>query len=167
MSLENLSPQDRALYEAGRALFNHPELSKDAKRLLKKADPKVSFPELDLEDALAAEREARRADNEKRDNEQRERDIKHARERKHDDLKARGYDPIAVEKVMTDNKIMDYEAAVRFIDATTRMAAPTPASLTPSSLPDNKDLWKNPAQNARKVAHEAMNELIAKRGSIA
>jgi hypothetical protein len=167
MSLEDLSPQDRAALNAGRALFANPEISKEAKRLLMKADPKAQFAEIVLEDALEKERKERLEMQTKFDNTIREGQIKHARERKHDELIAKGYDPIAIEKVMTDNKIADYDAAIRYHEATSQPAAPTPGGLSPMAMPDGKELWKNPIKWGRDEAFKAINELKAGRGRAA
>lgn len=163
MSLEDLTPQQRANLRAGELLFSNPELAGHAKRLLKKADPKLQFPDVDLEDALEAERTARKKETDDLRNTIHENQIKETRRAKHAELKEQGYDPVAVEKIMTDNKIMDYAAACRYMDAVNTPAAPTPQSITPTSLPDTKELWTNPIKWGRNAAFDALTEIQGKR----
>lgn len=163
-SLENESADQRDA-RALRALFNHPEVGAEAKRLYKeKVDPQARFADLEVQDRIDASNKTR-DDEIKSLRERVERqDIETRRKEKHDQLRARGLDPIAVEKCMTDNKIHDYDAAARFVELETASAPSSASSITPIRMPDDsKEIAKNPTKWGRDMAHKAIDELKAQR----
>ena len=79
-------------------------------------------------------------------------------------LRGEGVDVSALEAWMKEYDVYDYEKAAKAFRSINTQAAPTPASLTPMTLPDTKGLWKDSKGWADKEAHAAMNEVIANRG---
>lgn len=71
--------------------------------------------------------------------------------------------PEEVEKVMVDEAIGSYDTAVKYVRAQKQLAPATPESVTPITMPDGKELWKDKNAFARKSAFEAINELKANR----
>lgn len=162
-SLEDMTQAERESI-AFRKLMNDPEVGIQAKRLYKKVVPDAKFADLDIEDKFT-ERESKL---QKRMDEMEEKDmerrVKEQRELNHKMLRDRGLDPTVVEKVMTDEKIMNYDTAAKYIESQNRNSAPSPGNVTPISMPDNaKEIAKNPAAWARTEAFKALNELKAKR----
>lgn len=168
MSLEDLTPEQRAQLNLAQLLLSDPDTSKQARRLAKKLKPELQFSDLDLEDRIVKEREtsaeqlkAIRADIAK-DKFERDRAAAHAR------LRDRNLDPAAVEKVMTENGIANYDLAVEILEARAEAAAPTPDDLSPMTMPTGKvgetDLWKDPKGFATRTAYEVLNGFKKQRG---
>lgn len=163
-SLEDLSPeqQDQAL-KLFAFVKQNPEVEKQIRREAKKKNPNMSAPDIDLEDALAKQRDEFQ---EKLEAERKERlEFLQSERRKeaHAKIRSAGLDPDEVEKAMVDEAIGNYDTAIRYVSAQKKLAPATPESITPMAMPDNKDLWKNKEMFARKTAFEAINELKAKR----
>jgi hypothetical protein len=163
MSLENMSEDERNSLALKR-LFTHPEVGMEAKRLYKKVTPDAKFPDLDAEDRQVALRKEL-SDKVAALEEKVQTDaIMQRRKEHHAEIRAAGFDPDAVEKLMTDERIGSYETAMKYMKAQNANVAPTPGNVTPLQMPaDYKDIAKNPKGWATAKAHEAINELIAKR----
>lgn len=163
MSLEELTPQQRAHLALGQSLMGNPETADDARRLLRKADPKFKAPDLELQDKLDKERQDR-LDGEKKlreDIETDRRNVWYAETQRK--VAAAGLDIKAVEKIMTDRQIANYDTAIEFLQSQQQIASPTHDSVTPMAMPDNKDLWKDPKKTARDIAHGMINEFRTQR----
>jgi hypothetical protein len=163
-SLEELSPeqQDQAL-KLFAFVKQNPEIEKQIRREAKRKNPTMSAPDIDLEDALAKQKEDFE---EKLAAERKERlEFLQSERRKeaHAKVRAAGLDPDEVEKAMVDESIGNYDTAIRYVSAQKKLAPATPESISPMTMPDNKDLWANKEMFARKNAFEAINELKAKR----
>lgn len=147
------------MLQLGQLLMSDPSTSKEARRLAKKLKPELRFADLDLEDQLRTQQEA----NDKRwaDEQERQRKEKFERDRAtaHARLRERNLDPTAVEKLMTEMGIANYDAAAEILESRAALAEPSPDNVTPMDLPDNKDLWKDPVGWARKQAFEAISEV--------
>ncbi len=149
-SLENLTPQDRNFLEAGRKLFTHPELRREAQRLYKKAEPTANFPELAIDERIESVEKAAR-DREAKLEEQliRERVERRQTERRAQ-MKDKGYDPEAIEKIIVDYNLSAsepekaYDFAMKIADAEKRSAEPTAAEYNagpkPVDLRPEKDI---------------------------
>jgi hypothetical protein len=163
MSLENMTPEERDA-AALRALFAHPEVGDQAKRLYKKVQPAARFPELETRDQIDASNAELRKQIEKLQEEAQTRDINARRAENHRIIREQGLDPDAVEKVMTEEKIGSYDTAIKYMKAQNTNSTPTPGQRMPLQMPDDyKEIAKNPRGWANKKAHEAINDLIAKR----
>jgi hypothetical protein len=163
MSLEQMTDDERNSAILKR-LLNHPEVGRDAKRLWKKIEPKANFPDLDLEDQVAAQTKTLNEKIEKLEQEQLEGRVIANREANHKRIKDAGFDVAQVEKVMTDEKIANYDTAIKYLRGQSALAPPTPEAVTPIRMPDNlKDIQKNPIAWARGEAFKAINELKAQR----
>lgn len=165
MSLENYTEEQRAtLAKSMDALLRNPEVSKDAKKLLKKVDPKLSFPELELDERIE---KATEQGNERIKKLEDELNVERRNREYRDQLQAvreKGFEPTEVEKIMTEHKIADYSTAMKFMEMERSLAPPTPESLTPFTMPDEtKDIMKNPKQWANRKGMEALNEILKQR----
>lgn len=165
MSYEDLSEDQRKIFtESMQLLLGSNETRKDTLRALRKADPKRTFPELDLDEKIEAARESDAKRIKEMEDKLLERDLTDRREKEHAKIRELGLDPLEVEKFARDNGGMTYDAASRFMIAEKKSAPPTPASLTPMRMPDEtKEIMKNPNQWARERAFEVINELKAAR----
>jgi hypothetical protein len=161
VSLESLTPEERSQLELARLLLSDPKTNKEARRLAKKLKPELQFADIELEDRLAAQRDesnevtkALRADLEKEK-------FDRAREKAHERIRERGLDPVAVEKVMTENGIANYDLAMEILEARSQSAAPTPNDLEVMELPKGEeggvDLWKDPKGFAQRTALSVLN----------
>jgi len=149
-----------------RRMMNHPDVQirMRAKKLWKEIEPTANFPDLDAHEREQQLAQKHEADMAALRREILERDVKAERESKAERARQAGLTLEQVERVMVDDKIADYDTAIRYIKGQSALAPPTPASVTPIRMPDNmKDIQKNPTQWARNAAHEAMNEILAKR----
>lgn len=163
MSLENMTEAERNS-AALKRMMNHPELGLEAKRLWKKIEPTANFPDLDIRDQLDANTKANTDKIEALEQQLRERDVLARREANHELIREAGLEVDQVEKVMTDEKILNYSTAIKYLKGQSALAPPTPQVITPIRMPDNmKEIQKNPVGWARLEAHNALNELIAKR----
>jgi hypothetical protein len=163
-SLEDMSEDERNSAVLKR-LMGHPEFGKEAKRLWKKIEPSASFPDVEMDDKLSAERESTNKEIATLREKLQMQEIEKRRDSEHAKVRDAGLDPVAVEKVMTEEKISSYDTAIKYVKAQQQLAPSTPSSVTPIRMPEDlKDIQKNPAGWAREKAFEAINELKAKRG---
>jgi hypothetical protein len=164
MSLEEMT-QDQRNSIALQKLFNNPEVGLEAKRLYKKVVPEAKFPDLDTQDKIDASNAKLQEKIDKLQEDAQLGEITRRRERHHQEIRDAGFDPVAVEKVMTDEKIGSYDTAIKYMKAQNQNSVPTSANMTPITMPDNaKEISKNPALWARKEAMAAINDLKSKRG---
>ena len=149
-SLENLSPQERTFLEAGKKLFTHPELRRDAQKLYKKADPNAHFPELAIDERIeTVEKSAREREAKLEEQLIRER-VERRQESRRAQMKDKGYDPEAIEQIIVNYNLSAsepekaYDFAMKIADAERRSAEPTAADIQsgpkPVDLRPEKDL---------------------------
>lgn len=170
MSLEGLTEgQVQQLAKGMQALLNSQdaEVRKGTQRMLKKIDPKLSFPELEVEDHIETALKPLREDNEKLRNELKEKDFRESVEHQHANILSRGYKVEDVQKLMAERGIVKFETALEVLDMQNRLAPPTPDALAHAgnySMPENvTDIMKNPAAWARKTAHTIIDGFLAKK----
>jgi hypothetical protein len=162
-SLEDMT-EDQRNSAALKRMMNHPELGLEAKRLWKKIEPTARFPELEVDDKVTSATKAMSDKVEALETQMREGEVLRRREANKKLCEDAGFTFEAVEKVMTDEKILKYDTAINYLRGQSALAPPTPQSVTPIRMPDNlKDIQKNPTVWARNEASAAMNELLAKR----
>jgi hypothetical protein len=149
---------------AFRKLINHPEIGMDIKRKYKQITPDARFPDLEIEDRLAENNKTWQARLDAQEAELREDRIERQRAKNHKFVRDEGFEPDAIEKVMTEEKIASYETAVKFVRAQNAATSPTPGSYTPIRMPEaTSDLRKHPIKWAQDTAHKALDELRARR----
>ena len=164
-SLEDLPESEQAkalaLYQF---VQGNPDVAKDLRRKAREKNPNMPVPDSDmLEDRFSSEIEQLRAELRKRDEQSVEQLRDQRRAEAHSRIRSAGLDPEEVEKSMIDNKIGDYDVAIRFMRQERELAPATPESITPMSLPSGKDLWADKNRWAKTQAFDAINELKAKR----
>jgi len=166
MSLENMSEDERNSL-ALKKLFAHPEVGPQAKRLYKKVVPDAKFADIELEDKMSEQTTALQAQITKLHEEAQTRDINSRRAENHQKIRAAGFEPDAVEKVMTEEKIASYDTALKYMAAQNRNSRPSPGNgSSPQEMPaDWKEIQKNPKQWATREAYKAVDELMAKRNA--
>jgi hypothetical protein len=145
----------------------NPTIEKDIRRQAKKLNPTLAAPDIELEDALTAQA----ADFDKRLKERDERDQLQQQQARRSEAHVRcreaGLDPAVVEKCMVDDNIVNYDTAIKYLQAQAQLAPATHDSITPMSLPDTKGLWENKVQFGRTTAHDAINDLRSGRVRLA
>jgi hypothetical protein len=174
-SFEELTDDQRVnLARAGFKLFHNPEVSREAKRLLTKADPKVRFPEIEAEETTTAalrERDDRIA---KLEAQQIEADLERRLEMKRKQAEELGVDPADVEKLIVERgkggRVIDWESALELIQLQRQSAAATPSSddfKVGNEMPGIKDMINAGPEGAAKIArdltHQAINEMRGRR----
>jgi DNA-binding protein H-NS len=162
MSLEGKTPEEiEKLANFANTILT--KARKETLHLAKKVDPTFTSPELEIDEKIEAATSKlteKNLDLEKQILAER---MERARAEKTRELKAAGYDIEAVEKVMTDNGISSYDAAVKLMKAEAVLAPSTPTSRE-SRMPTNfKDIQKNPTAWARDEAHKAVDEIMRAR----
>lgn len=170
MSLENLTDdQIKNLAELSQSLSSNPATRRDFQRLIKKNQPNSVIPELEVEDAVARvteqatkDKEELKAEIDKRDIASKRRDLKDKLEREYPHI---AFDDI--EKAMVDHAIGNHESAAKFVYNERRLAEPAPevpGRGGPMMMPtEAKQFFKSPTQVARKLAHQAVTEIITNR----
>lgn len=161
-SLEGMSPEKISeLARWAHRVSTDPQTREDAIRMTQKINPNFRSPELDTKDMVTKATDDLRKDNEKLREEMR---LDAARRDRADltrDLKAKGFDIVAVEKVMEDNHIADYSVACKFMRQEALLAPATPSSVSSSNadMPEDfKGIAKNPGKWARDMAAKVATE---------
>lgn len=166
--LEDLTPEQRAQINLAQLLLSDPETSKQARRLAKKLKPELQFSDLDTDDRIAKATETSAEQVKELQKQLAKQQFERDRERAHAKLRERNLDPAAVEKVMTDNGIANYDLAAEVLEARSQAAAPTPDDLTTLDLPTGteggSDLWKDPKGFAQRTALSVLNGFRKTRG---
>lgn len=177
MSLENLTADELRNFQLGKLLLENPEVAVEAKRLAKKANPKLQIPEIDLQDALAAQA----ADFQKKLEERDHKDMEHrvaVRKRERDaQIVAAGYTVDEIEKIIVAEKC-SYETAMKIADLQRQVAEPSAADYlsgstpgTPVEMRPGKDWSKLGNGDLRKksagIASEMINEMRKTRRQVA
>lgn len=169
-SLENLSPQDRNFLEAGKKLFTHPELRREAQRLYKKAQPDAHFPELAIDERIeGVEKSAREREAKLEEQLLRERIERRQAERRAQ-MKDKGYDPERIEKIIVDYNLSAaepekaYDFAMRIADAEGKQAEPSAAEYNagpkPVDLRPEKDIRNLSSSQLRSWGATKASEMI-------
>lgn len=166
--LEGLSEEQvTALAKAARKLLhsNDATVSKEAKRLLMKADPTIKFADVQAEDAIGTELTKRDEQITELRNKLIEQDALRNREACHARAREKGLDPAAVEKTVVDYKVMDWDKAMEITERLQTMApsSPEPEQDRLNRMPDDKDLLANPDKWAREMAHKSITEQLRAR----
>lgn len=175
-TLPELVAEHRTALEKNRlfdTLMSDPETRRDALALVKRKNPTMPIPELEVEArndaALAEERKEReKLEARVRDSEIRER-LRLERERVKSQHDLSDADLIEVEKLMTDDKapIPHYDAAAKVYRASRQQAEPSSSQLAVKTynMPD-KDIWSKGVGNKMQLnktftekAYEAVNEV--------
>jgi hypothetical protein len=148
------------------ALLNSsdPEIQRATKRNLKKIDPKLNFPELDIEDTLEKRVQPLVEDNKKLREELQAKEWNAQVEKEHARGRQRGFVVDDVQKLMKEKGIVSFDTAMDMLEMQQTLATPTPESLSGVyEMPeDQKDIFKNPAQWARKQAHAIIDQMKRK-----
>lgn len=148
-SLENLSPQDRNFLEAGKKLFTHPELRREAQRLFKKAEPTAHFPELAIDERIESIEKAAREREAKLEADLIRERVERRQAERRAQMKEKGYDPERIEKIIVDYNLSaaepekSYDFAMKIADAESRSAEPTAPDIQgpkPVDLRPEKDI---------------------------
>ena len=164
-SLEELPESEQAkamaLYQF---VQGNPDVAKEMRKLARQKNPNMPVPDSDvLEDKITSEVTALRDELRKRDEQALQTMQEQRRAEMHNRIKDAGLEPEEVEKIMIDEKIGNYDTAIKYVKQMRELAPVTPEAITPMSLPTGKDLWTDKNRWAKTQAFEAMNELKAKR----
>ena len=164
-SLEELPESEQAkamaLYQF---VQGNPDVAKEMRKLARQKNPNMPVPDSDvLEDKITSEVTALREELKKRDEQALQTMQEQRRAEMHNRIKDAGLEPDEVEKIMIDEKIGNYDTAIKYVKQMRELAPVTPEAITPMSLPTGKDLWTDKNRWAKTQAFEAMNELKAKR----
>lgn len=167
MALTDLSEEqkDKTLEWLESNVLNHPEYGKEVKKILKKIEPKVNFPEVDLEEVVHAKTKEQEEKIDKFLAEQKDKENKaYWNEKKKKAIeegliKAEEVDDF--HKWMLDEHLGNYERAARmWHDEKHAAAEPTNyQERTGVQLPNEEGLFANPVSWARNSAMKAINEI--------
>ena len=131
-SLEDMTPeqQDQAL-----KLFSfvnaNPDVAKMVRKEAKKRNPNMQAPDLEVEEQLEALRAETRESLQKAE-EERLADIKtRQRAQAHQMIRDSGFEPDAIEKIMVEESIGNYETAIKYARAQAQLAPATPEMASP------------------------------------
>jgi len=152
-------------------IHRNPDIAREARKLAKKANPELRFPELETEERVNTELAARDKKIAELEAKQMEAAATQRREQKRAACIARGLDPDKVEALIIErskqDRLIDFETAMELMEAQSQLAAASPANdQTPRrgaqpELMQDKDLWNDPSGAAMKRTHAAIDELNA------
>jgi hypothetical protein len=164
MSLEGKSAEEiEKLASWADGVLNSPH-RKEALQLTKKINPAFRSPELEIDERIEAATSKLHEKNVELEKQILGERIERSRQEKARDLKAQGFDIEAVEKVMTDNGISNYESAVKLMKAEAVLAPAAPPPRSNAQMPTNfRDIQKNPTAWAREEASKAVDEIVRAR----
>ena len=174
-SLESLTPEQKDnLVRAANDILSNPETNLEFKRLYKKANPKVNFPELQQEESVDKALKSRDEKIAALEAAQLERDVEARLAAKRALAEREGIDPAEVEAIIIERgkqgRVIDWESAMEIVKMQRQLAAATPAAATdrftaPKDTPGIKDmlLSDDPASIARKIAHDTIDQLRGRR----
>lgn len=160
MSLEDLTPEQRAHYAIGELLMkSNPEIALAAKKLVKQVKPEVRFPDLETHEQIAASTaelsKKQEALTEQLNKDRLERQIAEQRAK----LRSAGVDVEELEAFMKENEIYSYEKAQKIYAQVNKPGTPTPSSLHQQMQDkDMEAFWKDPVKAARTEAENFFKE---------
>jgi hypothetical protein len=158
-SLENLTPEQRAKLSFAELLLKNPDVALEAKKLAKKVNPELRFPDVEQQEAIAAATADLRKKQEEMADQINKDKIERQREAKREDLRRRGIDPDALELYMKENNWWDYDKAEKGFALVNRVAPPTPTNLlNEAAKPDFNRWFKDPNKTAREEAEKYFEE---------
>jgi len=176
-TLEGLTPEDiNGLAVTARGLIDNPKTRGKFQRLLREDDPTLVLPEIDAADAAAErvkplEDQVTKLTNDLAQRDARDRLNRLQREPVEAGLLKSLEELPDLEKYMKEKGFtpVQYLQAARYRQMERQLAEPTPPNITPHQplLPKGDELkaWmQNPAQKAREVANQFLNESRANRG---
>lgn len=151
-------------------LMSDKEVRRDTLRALNKKHPEIYVPELAAEDIVVERTKKIQEDFDKYRTEQEQKALERSLAEQKRELKHKHHatdeDLTAVEKLMTERKIADYDTGFEFYRLSKKAAEPTPSVFESKRLtmpPDLKEWSKNPQQMGRKLAEQALFELNQRR----
>lgn len=158
-SLENLTPDQRAKLSFADLLLKNPDVAMEAKRLAKKVNPELRFPDVEQQDAIAAATADLRKKQEEFEVRLTREGIERSQEAQRATLRQHGVDVPALEAFMKEHEIYSYEKAQKIFAQVNRVAPPTPSNLLQESQKaDFKEWWKDPVKAARVEAEKFFEE---------
>lgn len=122
--IEDLSPAELRAFRLGKLLESNPEVRREALRLARKADPKLRIPELELEDRVDAERDARLKSEEKLEHQLMEERVARRKSERDAQIVAAGFTVDEIEKIIVDEKC-SYETAMKLAELMKSTAEPS------------------------------------------
>lgn len=162
--------RDAALFAA---LNDDPGTRPELLRLLRKHDPKMSLPELEVEERANAAMQAALADEKKRNDELQKRVEKVEFDAKLRDARegivraglVSEAELPEVEKLITDEHFPNHMTAARFYAAQKALTPPSPEQYYGAPMDDmDKDFLADPDAAADKVAHDLVSQYLQKPG---
>jgi hypothetical protein len=171
VSLEDMTPDERAQFNLGKlvgTMLKDPKMSPQQKRLLKMANPALSFPELEVEDAVAAVK----ADTSKQIQDlQDQLNVGKARialEAEDNKISEAGLDPKQVREFMEKNGIVNVDVVIELFESRRTLAEPSSDTISPfrykdASPEDLKKMWANPVKWREEKAYEVLAEIRGKK----
>ena len=172
-SFEELTDEQRAnLARVGYKLFHNPEVSKEAKRLLMKANPAVRFPEIEAETQVQEALKSRDDKIAELEAKQLEAEAFRRLEEKRASARDRGLDPTEVEALIVERgkagRLIDWESAMELLELQKQTAPASPSGddfKAGNEMPGIKEMLQSsdPAKIARQIAHQTIDELRGRR----
>ncbi len=147
-------------------VLNHPEYGKQVKKILKSVDPRVNFPELDIEDAFEKRAKALEEKQEAFLKQQKDKENQAFWDDQRRQAKEKGliddeHMP-AMEKWMVENHLGDYQRAAKLYNEEVIKPAAEPTNYQGTfgvQLPNHEGLFNNPTQWSRNEALKAINDI--------
>lgn len=130
MAGEDLSPSERAALQLGKLLNSNPEVRLAAQRLAKKVDPNLRVPEIELQDQIQVERDARLASEQKMNDQLLRERLERRHEQEERRVVAAGFTMSEIDGIITEYGCKDYDTAMKIAT----MQAQSAAASTPNVI---------------------------------
>lgn len=168
MSFDSLTVEERREVEQAKARAKlleglvddtDREVSRTAKRLLKKKNPALHFADIEAEDAIAEATKQLREDNSKLQEELVRNRAQELLQKEDEKIRASELDPAAVRKFMQEQGTANLDLAIEVLQSRRALAEPTPSAFEPIQAPDIKEMWTDPSGWRQKEAYKVQAEL--------
>ena len=156
-------------------IHRNPDIAREARKLAKKANPDLRFPEIEAEERVNEQLKSRDKQIEEMQQQLMTQDVERRREAQRQSCRDKGLDPDEVEELIVERgklgRTIQYEDAMELLKLQKQIAAASGPggdgarpnrSITPDIMND-KDLWQNPEKTANERTIAAIDELNAMR----
>jgi hypothetical protein len=168
VSLDSLTPEERREIDTAKARAKlleslvddtDKDISTTAKRLLKKKNPSLHFPDIEAQDAVEAATTKMREENARLQEELLRNRAQEALQNEDKKIRDADLDPTEVRKFMQEQHTTNLDLAIEVLQSRRALAEPSPAQFEPFKPPDIKEMWNDPSGWRQNEAYKVQAEL--------
>jgi hypothetical protein len=156
--IEDLTPAQLKAYHLGLELSKNPEVHRQSLRLAKKANPALHFPEIELEDQIAAVETRSLEREQKLENDLMTERVTRRQEARNREIIEAGFTVAEIEAIIVSEKC-SYETAMKLAAAERRSAEPGPGEYRSGAHNQGDPIEIRPDQDFRKAGAHGLGAL--------